>query len=182
MIPRAGLAATIAIFFCTFLPACAAAQDTCSLDQIPANVRSRMTQRFPGWKIVSLQDLRADDQNIWRTSHPKECPGYATGHFSSAEQLSYAFNLFRDNGKQLFAVLLVIDAAGPDYKIHVLSKPQVVAFMSVVYSQPPGRLTDFAGTRQLTTSLSVIAYETLEAGQLVYFWSNGRYHSIQTSD
>jgi hypothetical protein len=179
---RRGVGIMAAFMLVSLLPVRTAGQDPCSTEQTPTGVRTLLKQKFPGWALVTLLDLRLDDQKIWKKTNPNMCPGYVAGNFQSIDRLSYAFNLFRKDHGKFFEVLLVIDPEGEDYRLHVLSKPQEAAILGVVTRHPPGVYTDSYETRRIKAEFNVISYEQLEAGQLVYYWVNGRYHSILTSD
>jgi hypothetical protein len=179
---RSDVPITVAFLLLSVLPLSTAGQDPCSIEETPARVRELLKEKFPSWKIVTSRQLTPDDQKIWKKTNPNKCPGYMAGNFQSTDRLSYAFNLFRQDQKRLSEVLVVIDSDGEDYKLHVLSKPQEAAILGVITKQPAGIYTSFDETKRIKTTFPVISYEQLEDGQLIYYWANGRYHSIQTSD
>jgi hypothetical protein len=179
---RTSISALTILFLSLFLPGRSFGQHVCSVEEIPLDVRNLLKQKFPGWAIVTVSDLRSDDQQIWRRAHPRACPGYTVGNFRDADHLSYAFNLFRKDREHTLETLFVIDSDEQGQKLRVLSEPTKVAYLSVTSKPPPGKYGSADGTKRITAPFSVISYEAIESGELLYYWSNGRYHSVLTSD
>jgi hypothetical protein len=164
----------------------AQAHDPCQ-NVIPPDAQALIASKFPGWRVKLLSDLGADDHQLWTKAKPRECPGIATGHFEDADSLAYA------------VVLVDKSDANAGYKIVVLSKSaKTEAFAvrildhaegarngasSLVISKlGPGTYPNFDQTKSLRLKLDSINVEWLEAAAVVYYWSNGRYRTLQTED
>jgi hypothetical protein len=159
----------------------ARAQETsCKLNALLPSVRAVVEEKFPGWRLVNVFDLRSDDQSLWKKSHHGECPGLAVGHYENDSDNSYAITLFQKPPK-LRQLLIVITPGLSTPKLHVLSRPQEVAYLSVVSKLPPGRYADAEG-KALKIDKESISYEAIEAGAIMYYYSEGRYQSIQSSE
>jgi hypothetical protein len=52
----------------------------------------------------------------------------------------------------------------------------------VISRVEPGKYTDFESTRSVRIKLDAINVEWLEKEALLYYWSEGRYQTLQTSD
>ncbi len=157
-----------------------AAEQVCNQDAVPAPIRSLVQEKYPGWRIVQVSDLRSDDQSLWRKAHHGQCPGLFAGHFESGVAESYAITLFRKAPK-LRQLLIVATMEDSVPKLHVLSRAQDVAFLSVISKLPPGSYFDAEGKR-LKIGRESISYEAIEAGAVMYFFRNGTYVSVQSSE
>ncbi len=75
---------------------------------LPVPVHELLTSQFPDSRPRKLSDLESYDQKLWLKSHPRDCPGIATGHYQSGDELSYAVLLVpkstSTNGYQLIVV------------------------------------------------------------------------------
>lgn len=157
----------------------------CSATTLPTAAGELVKAKFPLWRAKQISDLGADDQQLWAKAHPKDCPGIASGHFESSDELAYA-------------VLLVPKAKSKGgYKIVVLSSPQSGSGYAsklldqeqgqgsdglVISAAAPGRYSDFENTKSAKLKLDSIYVEWIEKAAILYYWSAGRYHKLQTSD
>lgn len=171
----------LAVALC-FLTALVYARESCSIEDAPASVRQLLLDNYRGWRVVTIRDLLAEDQRIWRKHYGNTCPGYAVAHLANSDRLSYAFNLIRKTHEGDYQALIVIDPEGDSYKLHVLQKPTYVRGVSVISIHPPGLVTSSVDGRSVRSKFSVITFELLESGAIVYYWSGDRYRVIQVSD
>jgi hypothetical protein len=150
----------------------------------PAHLSRALQARFAGWHIVTVNDLREDDQDLWEQSHAGECPGLAAGRYEPTPTENFAVALVRKRGHRLEELLAVFtEHVDGQYHGQVLSPPGPTTAASVVYEVPPGTYYAFADdSRSIYSAQDAIALETIEAGIVVYYWKAGRYHLIQTSD
>jgi hypothetical protein len=149
-------------------------------DALPSSVRAAVEEKYPGWRLVQVSDLRSDDQTLWKKSHGAKCPGLAVGHYENGSDNSYAITLFQKAPK-LRQLLVVITPGLPSPKLHVLSGPQEVAYLSVVSKLPPGSYSDAEG-KPVKIGKESISYEAIEAGAITYYYSDGGYRSVQSSE
>jgi hypothetical protein len=161
---------------------CYGGEDACADVHIPAPIRSAIEGRFPSWQIVKVRDLRSDDQKLWLQAHKEECPGIAIGHFEGAAITSHAVTLFR-SAPTLQQILLVVspNPAGKP-RVHILSKPQHVAFLSVVYKTPSGNYSEVEGGATINVRNEAVVHEGIEAGSVLFYFLNGKYRSLITSE
>jgi hypothetical protein len=179
----------------TFVTACilaiaavsvAQAQGACQ-NVIPQDAQALIAGKFPGWRTKLLSDLGADDQQLWTKAHPRECPGTAAGHFEDHDSLAYAVLLVpkSDANRGYKIVVLSKSAASETYSAKILDQaegPQSGAPNLVISSLRPGTYPDFEGIKSVRLKLDSINAEWIEAAAVVYYWSNGRYRTLQTSD
>jgi hypothetical protein len=157
-----------------------ASEQACGEEALLAPIRSLVQEKYPNWRIVQVPNLRSADQALWRKSHHTQCPGLVSGHFESDTAESYAITLFRKDQK-LRQVLIVVTMEGSAPRLHVLSPVQEVAFLSVISKLPPGRYPDAEG-KPFKIGKESISYEAIEAGAVMYFYRNGVYQSLQSSE
>ena len=155
-------------------------EQSCNIDTLPSWARSAVGKKYPGWRLVQVSDLRSDDQTMWERTHRGKCPGLIVGHFENESDSAYAITLFQKTPRlrQLLAVIM----AGPlTPKFRILSRPQEVAYLSVVSKLPPGRYSDAAG-KPLRIRHESISYEAIEAGEIIYYYGDGIYRAVQSSE
>lgn len=157
-----------------------AQEHSCNIDALPPSVRALVEEKYPGWRLVEGSDLRSDDWSLWKKMHDGRCPGLAVGHYENHNDNSYAITLFKKQPK-LRQLLVVITPGASAPKLHELSRPQDVAYLSVVSKLPPGSYSDGEG-KPLRLRKESISYEAIEAGAIMYYYSQGRYKSVQSSE
>jgi hypothetical protein len=154
----------------------------CDGTGLPLGVQQVIQQRFPGWGIVTIKDLDPDSQKIWLEAHPKECPGFAVGNLDGSGATSCAVSLWQHRDAARFGMLLILTKEKAAYKLHIVAKAEKVGTLSVVSTLPPGNYSSADGTSHVRANFPVILYEALEVGALIYYWDNGRYNSLLTSE
>lgn len=164
------------------LPSVALGNNRCTTEDLPQGAKELVEHDFPNWTIVTLRDLRPDDQKAWLRDYPGECPGIVAGNYEPAERLSYAITLLRRERRKLYQVLLVLSPVKDGYQLRVLSKPYENTGAMIVSKLPPGTYSNSDRSARIRAKFSVISYEAFGVGSIVYYWANGRYHSIQTSE
>lgn len=169
---------TSLLFFSTLIGLCGApAYAGC----LPPKLGAALHEKYPDMKIVQLQDLLADDQQIMKDAHLAECPGVARGNFDG-RGFSYAVTLFSQS-PELRQMLVVIGPENPKKapRLSVLNDPTLVARLAIIRRLPPGTLESVDGKR-VAAKYDGVAYETLEAAVAVYYFSDGKFLDVVTSD
>jgi hypothetical protein len=165
------------------------AVDPCDLSVLPKEIQTKLEKNYPDWQPERLEHLDADDRKLSTNAHPNDCPGIAIGHFELKNELSYALLLVSkpDRKRQGFRVI-AFARGGPSapYVPHLVSKwnDELYYYNSdeVIATVPPGRYAEAMGPKNVQTDLDSILCETLEKGAAVYYWKNGRYHELITSE
>jgi hypothetical protein len=177
------MSATIILLASLLTLATTAPPDPCAGELLPAGLGKVLVTRYPGWKIVTLKDLHPDDQGIWLERWRQFCPGIAIGHFESQKQLSYAFLLLRMEGSDIITRLVVARQVGPkDFRTRNVTGPSPAPRPEVIFRAPPGEIVSWDGSQRWNATMDVIVLAQLEAAADAYYWKNGRFHSIHTSD
>ncbi len=164
----------------------AQSQNRCRIENLPVQAQG-LIRTFPGWRIKLVSDLESYDKQLWEKAHPKECPGLAIGHFQTADQTAYALLLIPNKGvNDGFKILVLTKSEKADiYSLKVLDHAEQQPGSSsglVISKVPPGKYSGFDMTQSVTLKTDGIEAEWLEQSSILYYWKNGRYRKLQTSD
>ena len=179
------VAATSVLFSFLVLPAQVTAQSPTPCEKALApTVQSYIEHQFPEWRPKVLSDLEGYDRQLWQETHRKECPGIAVGHFEHAEQLSYALLLVpRSTAKSGYKFVVITSAPEHTYRSEILDHNDAADASGMVISKaPPGKYSDFEQTKTVQLKLDSISVDWLEKSSVLYYWSEGHFLSIDTSD
>lgn len=154
--------------------------DSCKT-ALPPEARSVVDVKLRSWKIVTLADLRHDDQRIWTEKFGSTCPGVAAGHFDPSPS-SYAVTLIQHRDRNLYQMLAVLKRVGGIYRLSTLSPAAQTDVISIVAKLPPGKYSDPEESVHIESKFDVISYEVIESGAEMYYWQNGHYRSLLTSE
>jgi hypothetical protein len=147
-------------------------------NELPAQAKKAVTSKLKHWKVLTVADLPADDQEVWQDSYEEKCPGIAVGQFAPGQAQAYAVTLIRRrNGGMYQTLALLTEKKGP-YQVTTLARAQKVARPSIVRRLPAGNYSSAKGETQIESIFDVIAYEAIEAGTVIYYWSKEKYRSL----
>jgi hypothetical protein len=149
---------------------------------LPFEAGMVVEDKLKDWKVVTIADLRPDDRGIWTGKFGSTCPGVAAGHFDPGPSSSYAVTLIQRRGQDIYQMLAVLSKTGHAYRLATLSPATQTSVPSIVTKGPPGRYSTPDGSIHINSRFDVISYEVIEAGAEIYYWQNGSYHSLQTSE
>lgn len=97
--------------------------------------------------------------------------------------MTYAVLLVPKSGDRTSYKLAMLHQASEQYDIRLLDSGKDVGALSLVISKvPPGTYSEFENNRRIHLSLDGLNVEWLEKSSTLYYWSQGRYRSIATSD
>jgi len=169
------------------IPVVASDQITCQGDILPSAAKSLLNKTFPAWRIKRPSDLVAYDLELWGKVHPKECPGIAVGHFESPNQTGYGLLLIQKTGAETGykIVVLIKSTTANCYSLRVLDHAEGQAGTGsglVISKVPSGKYSGFDSTQSIKVRLDAVEAEWLEKSSVLYFWKNGKYRTLQTSD
>lgn len=161
-------------------------KNSCRTSSLPSGAKALLDTEYGDWRTKDVSDLGADDEGLWMKAHPKECPGIAVGHFEEANRISYAVLLVpKSELKHGYKIIILgksptgdvytarlLDQAGGEYSSSGL----------VISRVPPGKYSDFEDTASVRAKVDALNVEWIEKAGVLYYWANGKYHKIQTSD
>jgi hypothetical protein len=156
----------------------------CSGVVFPAPINELLKEKFAGWRPKQISDMDQDDQQLWLGAKPKECPGFAVGHYEKSNELSYAILLVpRSDPSGGYKVVVFDKKSSGEFHWSVVDHANGQTCSCLVISKvPPGRYSDFEGTRSVQVKLDSILVEWMEKGAVLFHRSEGRYERIRVSD
>jgi len=165
------------------------AADPCDVSALPKEIQTNLDKNYPDWQPERLEHLYNEDRQFWIKDHPNDCPGIATGHFESKTERSYALLLIsKPERKRQGFRLIVFSRIGPSvpYVTRLITKWNIGLYYQgsdeVIAAVPPGHYGEAMGPKSVDTNLDTIMCATMEKGAAVYYWKNGRYHELITSE
>jgi hypothetical protein len=177
----------LALLACLLVPllSFAKAADPCATTLLPREIQQLLASKYSDWRAKTTADLEEDDRRLWLKANPYACPGLAIGRFQRQDQMSYAVLLVpRSEPTQEYKVVVISKAMGSDdYSVRVLDHANGASYSGLVISKvPPGKYSDFDDMSSIRSKLDAINVEWIEKGAVLYYYSRGSYHKLQTSD
>lgn len=128
--------------------------------------------------------MSGDDKKLWLDMHSRECPGIAIGHFEQRVRDAYALLLVSKTGENGGYQIVVLSNGSDGYSVRLLDHAEAGSLDSglVISKERPGTYSDFETSKSIHLTLDGLNVEWLEKSSVLYYWSNGEYRSIQTSD
>lgn len=164
----------------------AQSQDNCSEKALPPQARLLIHKKFPGWRIKLPTDLDDVDKRDWDQYHPKECPGLAIGHFEAPDITGYGLLLIPitapEGGSKIVVLGKTANTDGYSVKVLAYDEQQGASSGLVISKARPGKYTGFDTTQSVRLKLDGIEAEWIEKSSVLYFWRNGKYRTLPTSD
>src|SRR6266849_2608526 len=159
----------------------------CRDASLPSQAQTLLDSKFLNWRPKHLSDLGADDQRLWMKAHPKECPGIAVGHFEEPDRISYAVLLVPKSELAAgYKIVVLSKASTADaYALKVLDHADGGTYSSsglVISKATPRAYSDYEDAKSVRLRLDGVNVEWIEKGAVLYYWSRGRYRTIQPSD
>jgi hypothetical protein len=159
-------------------------KDPCDISLLPKPVQEVLRHKFPTWQLLTLSDLTDEEKNYWLKSKGGEkCPGIAAGHIETWTYLSYAMVLLsREPTKPVSKFLIISERRKERFEI-VVTYP----YFGFVSTVPPGKYegakgADYQQPNFIQLRLDGIVFEGFQKGKILYYWKNGRYHSLIISE
>ena len=166
-----------------FVPASLAQPNRCEV--LPSDARLVIEQRFPNWRPKVLSDLSGYDKTLWLKTHPKDCPGIAVGHFEQVDRLAYAVLLVPKSGHTASYKVVVLSKAADEYAVRLLDHADGTTYSDsglIISKESHGTYSGFDETKSVHLKVDGVNVEWLEKSSVLYYWSGGKYRSLQTSD
>lgn len=151
-------------------------------NELPGQAQKVVAKKLKHWKVLTVADLPVDDREIWEDDYDEKCPGITAGQFGPNQSQAYAVTLVRFMSGGLYQTLVLVAEKNQRYQVTTLSRSQKVARPSIVRKLPGGTYSSAEGEMQIDAASDVIAYETIEAGTIIYYWNNGKYKEMVISE
>ena len=166
----------------TLVPLSLAQSHSCIL---PPQASHVIEQKFPGWRAKDLSDLDEDDRKVLHAENAKACAGIAVGHFESVASIAYAILLIRKSAAEVGFKVIVLSRLGEGNVVRMIQHSDTEdgrGYGLVISREPPGKKLGFDTSKAVRLKLDGVNVEYLEKSSVLYYWSNGRYRSLVTSD
>jgi len=151
---------------------------------IPKELDQFLAKDFPTFRPKLISDLDRDERRLWSETHGKACPGVAAGQFESADELSYALLLIpQSRPKDGYRLVVVTAGADNHFQSETLDSNDTADNSGMVIARvPPGKQSAFEGNKTIRLRLESISVQWLEKAAVLYYWSNGKFRTLNTSD
>jgi hypothetical protein len=157
----------------------------CNDSVLPASAHRLLNLEFPEWRPKHVSDMNPYDQQLWLTAeHSKDCPGIVSGHFETADELSYALLLVPKSNPSEGHKIVVLSKGAPKsaYTWKLLLHGDGTSSGLVISKAAPGKYSDWENKKSIQLKMDGILVEWLEKAGVLYFWSKGQYHELTVSD
>lgn len=149
--------------------------DPCA--KVPAAARAYLNAH-PGWNILRLADLDADDQSLWRQYRKGSCPGLAEVDLDGSGNKFVGLALIR-KGATGTERIVVVRAGVASHTLY----DNFVGRYSVIWRAAPGITWEWDDRKhKIHIPHDSLVVETIEAGAQQFYLKDGGYHYVQTSD
>ncbi len=177
------LSAVPIIIVVASLPAVAQPGTSCS-SVIPKELDQYLAKNFQTFRPKLISDLASDDRRLWSETHGKACPGFAAGHFERADELSYALLLIpQSHSKDGYRLVVVTAGRDSRFQSDILDSNDTADNSGMVIARvPPGKQSAFEGNKTVRLQLDSISVQWLEKAAVLYYWSSGKFRTLDTSD
>jgi hypothetical protein len=144
----------------------------------PPALQDEVTKKYPGARVVTVNDLSVDDKNFFRKDHGNTCPGLAKVDFYGDGKPTWALVLINSAKKRLDLVVAHrLDA----WKLQALDSLEAGP-IPVVWRDRPGKYDDVYGEKTLTSAHPVVVLCQYEAWAIVYAWTGKEVEKVWISD
>lgn len=143
---------------------------------------------YPDYAILRLEDLNEDLQAHLRFNYGNAQPGYVKDDFDGDGFMDYALLLLKNEAKPMeklvvlrgqgngtFVPTALFEIGGEVASSYMLKN----CFIRCI---PPGEVEEWDHTRKVVIQYPGIEWINWESSSCVYYWQNGEFHHIWTSD
>jgi hypothetical protein len=166
-----------------FLFAChqmafAKALDKCEL---PSGLKSEISKKYPGTRVVTQADLNPDDSTLFRKDHGDECPGLARVNFYGDGKPTRAIILITAGISHATTGLIVAHKIGTEWQIETLEAFAEVG-SAVIWNQGPGTYDDLWEPKSIHAKNPVIVFCGYNSRARLYAWTGKKVEFVQLRD
>ena len=153
------------------------ATDPCSL---PQSLQREVASKYPGARLLTLQDLAEDDKDLFQKDHGHRCPGLVSVDFYGDGKPTFALVLVANTGAKVDAELIVAHEVNQKWELALFDKAD--SSKPVVWGQGPGEYQDVYGDKKLRATKPVIVFCGYNAWAILYAWTGSRVDKIWLRD
>lgn len=151
----------------------------------PPELESLIKSNFQSCRLLQLRDLNQGLRDYVVTNFLASSPGYIIADFNGDKLLDYA-TLLLCEGEMKSNIRFVVFMANKDrsYSCLEINKWTEELYLNNLYLRiaKPGRIREWDSERVFTIEHSSISLVLFEAASRIYYWKEGKFAYIQTSD
>jgi hypothetical protein len=157
--------------------------DTTPADSVPKEIEAALKTSYRDWEIQTFTNLGPTEKAKWTKTNQSDCPGIATGHFTSKSLLDYVLLLIPKDSKKLGYKVLLFSPKNGGFVITPVTKGRAHARShdGVWNGNKPGGYATYNAAGEKVDSafkLDLIAVETREDSTELFYWSKGHFHML----
>ena len=169
-----------ALFFVLHPAAWANGGDLCDL---PESLQRQVTHKYSGFKVITTNLLRKDDQSLFRTDHGGACPGMVELDFYGSGKPTSALALTKRINKQSNVKLIIATQRDIANKWDLIELDSAnVSAAPVIWKEPSGEYRDIKEEKAIKAKYPVILFVQYEAWGILYAWVDDSVKKIWVSD
>jgi hypothetical protein len=152
-------------------------QSGCAL---PDGLSPVIASKYPNAHVVSMSDLKQDDQKLFQKEHGSSCPGLTHVDFYGDGKPTLALVLLRTNGAKQ-AQLVVAHQVENEWQTRLVDTADASP-VPVVWSEKPGKYDDVYGQKTLNANRPTVVLCGYESWAILYAWTGKQVEKIWISD
>jgi hypothetical protein len=165
------------LLLCLALSAPALAADPCSN---PPDVARVYLAAHSGWHILSSNDLYPDDRVLWAQYRKGLCPGMTEVDFDGSGRKHVALALLRHSSGRDLETIVLLRAGKHGLEEHVIYTD--FPAYCVIWRTGPGTAQEWDSPKKIRIRHDSLVVEHLESASQQFYWANGKFRYVQTSD
>ena len=138
----------------------------------------RRTQ--PGWKLVRVADLAADDATTWNSEREGVEPGFCAGDFFGDGRPAFAALLHQmgPQGKRARLVILGQEPSGRFVSFPVFTVSPIER-VPAIWKANAGEYEVYLNEQMMRVTMEGVVYNHTGLGKKLFFWNDGRFVDIE---
>src|SRR6266478_2332893 len=155
----------------------ASSNDRCTF---PAGLRDELSRKYPGTRVVGIDDLSEYKRKLFRKHHHSQCPGLVKVNFFGDGKPTWAFVLISGENPKRKAQLVVAHQVDDTWETRLLSTTDGTP---VVWRDGPGKYEGlYYEEKTIRAQWPVIVFCGLESWEVVFAWTGKEVEKVQLSD
>jgi len=140
---------------------------------------------YPECRPLQLKDLDRDLQDYFVANYPNLNPGYLSSDFNGDNILDYTFLLVCEQAsKTVIRFIVLMGEKDSAYDLIEIQQWSEQPFLKNLYLHivRPGNIKEWDSSRTVSLKFPCIELVLFESASRVYYWGDGKFKYIQTSD
>ncbi len=146
---------------------------------LPPGMSDELSTKYPGTRVVSLEDLSKNDRQSFQKDHGRRCPGAVRVNFYGDGKPTWALVLIAGESPKRTAELVVARQAGMGWETRSLEKTDGTP---VVWREGPGKYDDLNGKKTIRATKPTIVFAGYGSWSILYAWTGKEIEKVQLSD